>query len=221
MTHFGTSAKFIDAAAKAGLKPRETTTCDTVRAMIHRQPAGAGGFDFVYRDIKADLQLARSPAAPTSSPASCSAIRCCRWRRRDPVPRRSGWRSTVGTTTAAGARREGELVCTAPFPVMPIGFWNDADGSKYRAAYFERFPNVWCHGDFARSPRTAAWSSTAVGRHAEPGRRAHRHRRDLPPGRKLHEVVESLVIGQDWPPEPDVRVVLFVKLREGSCSMTT
>jgi acetoacetyl-CoA synthetase len=113
---------------------------------------------------------------------------------------------------------KGELVCTRSFPVMPIGFWNDADGAKYRAAYFERFENVWCHGDFAeitghggfiiygRSDATLNPGGVRIGT-AEIYRQVE----------KLHEVVESIVIGQDWPPGStgDVRVVLFVKLREG------
>jgi acetoacetyl-CoA synthetase len=113
---------------------------------------------------------------------------------------------------------KGELVCTRPAPSMPIGFWNDPDGAKYRAAYFERFPGVWCHGDFCeetihggfviygRSDATLNPGGVRIGT-AEIYRQVE----------KLPEVVESLVIGQNWPPGSmgDVRVVLFVKLREG------
>jgi acetoacetyl-CoA synthetase len=113
---------------------------------------------------------------------------------------------------------KGELVCTRPFPVMPIGFWNDRDGSRYRAAYFERFENVWCHGDYSeitphdgliiygRSDATLNPGGVRIGT-AEIYRQVE----------KLEDVVESLVIGQQWPPgdASDVRVVLFVKLREG------
>ena len=114
--------------------------------------------------------------------------------------------------------QKGELVCTRPFPSMPIGFWNDAHGAKYRAAYFERFPNlakpVWCHGDFCeltehggmiihgRSDAVLNPGGVRIGT-AEIYRQVER----------LPEVMESLVIGQDW--QNDVRVVLFVKLREG------
>jgi acetoacetyl-CoA synthetase len=112
----------------------------------------------------------------------------------------------------------GELVCTAPFPSMPIGFWNDPDGAKYRAAYFERFPGVWWHGDFieitahggviihGRSDATLNPGGVRIGT-AEIYRQVE----------QLPEIVEALVIGQDWPPGEvgDVRVVLFVKLREG------
>lgn len=108
----------------------------------------------------------------------------------------------------------GELSCSAPFPVMPIGFWNDPDGSKYRAAYFENQPGVWCHGDYAkltehegiviygRSDATLNPGGVRIGT-AEIYRQVE----------QLPEILESLCIGQDW--ESDVRVVLFVRLREG------
>jgi acetoacetyl-CoA synthetase len=109
---------------------------------------------------------------------------------------------------------KGELVCTKPFPAMPIGFWNDPDGSKYRAAYFEKYPNVWRHGDwceitahggiviYGRSDAVLNPGGVRIGT-AEIYRQVER----------LEEVVESLVIGQDW--QGDVRVVLFVKLQDG------
>jgi acetoacetyl-CoA synthetase len=117
----------------------------------------------------------------------------------------------------AGAPRvgeKGELVCTAPFPSMPVAFWNDPDGAKYHAAYFERFPNVWCHGDYMElTPRGTCiiyGRSDAV---LNPGGVRIGTAEIYRQVEKLDEVVESLVIGQDW--ENDVRVVLFVKLREG------
>src|SRR5205823_447944 len=114
--------------------------------------------------------------------------------------------------------QKGELVCTAPFPSMPLGFWNDDDGAKYRAAYFERFPGIWCHGDwveltahdgmiiYGRSDATLNPAGVRIGT-AEIYRQVE----------QLDEVVESLVIGQEWPPHSarDVRVVLFVRLRDG------
>ena len=113
---------------------------------------------------------------------------------------------------------KGELVCKSPFPSMPIGFWNDPDGTKYRAAYFERFPGIWCHGDwveltehdgviiYGRSDATLNPGGVRIGT-AEIYRQVE----------QLPEIVESLVIGQDWPPNEtgDVRVVLFVKLQDG------
>ena len=109
---------------------------------------------------------------------------------------------------------EGELVCTRPFPSMPVRFWDDSDGSKYQAAYFDRYPGVWRHGDWARI--TEHDGLVILGRSdatLNPGgvrigtAEIYRQVEQLP------EVVESLVVGQDW--EGDVRVVLFVRLREG------
>jgi len=112
--------------------------------------------------------------------------------------------------------QKGELVCAKPFPTMPIEFWNDPDGSKYRHAYFDKFPNVWCHGDYVALTRHGGMifygRSDAV---LNPGgvrigtAEIYRQVEQLP------EVVESLVIGQNWPPgkHGDVRIVLFVRLR--------
>ena len=220
MTHFGTSAKFIDAAAKFGLKPRETHSLASVRALMSTgSPLVAEGFDYVYRDIKADLQLASISGG--TDIVSCFVLGS---------PVLPVWRGEIqcrglgmavevwdedGRPLPAG---KGELVCTKPFPSMPVGFWNDPEGAKYRAAYFESFPNVWCHGDFCeitahgglvihgRSDATLNPGGVRIGT-AEIYRQVER----------LPEVLESLVIGQDWPPEnpSDVRVVLFVRLREG------
>ena len=220
MTHFGTSAKFIDAAAKFGLKPRETHKLDTVRAMMSTgSPLVPEGFDYVYRDIKADLQL--SSISGGTDIISCFVLGSPVlpvWRGEIQC-RGLGLAVDVWDDDGRPVRGEkGELVCTKPFPAMPSGFWNDADGSKYQAAYFDRFPKVWCHGDFCeitahgglviygRSDATLNPGGVRIGT-AEIYRQVE----------KLHEVVESLVIGQDWPPQNpnDVRVVLFVKLRDG------
>ena len=220
MTHFGTSAKFIDAAAKFGLKPRETHKLDTVRAIMSTgSPLVPEGFDYVYRDIKADLQL--SSISGGTDIISCFVLGSPVlpvWRGEIQC-RGLGLAVDVWDDDGRPVRGEkGELVCTKPFPAMPSGFWNDADGSKYQAAYFDRFPKVWCHGDFCeitahgglviygRSDATLNPGGVRIGT-AEIYRQVE----------KLHEVVESLVIGQDWPPQnpSDVRVVLFVKLREG------
>lgn len=216
MTHFGTSAKFIDACAKFGLKPRETHSLASVRALMSTgSPLVPEGFEYVYREIKADLQL--SSISGGTDIISCFVLGC---------PVLPVWRGEIqckGLGMAVDVwdddgrpvrGEKGELVCTRPFPVMPIGFWNDADGAKYHAAYFERFDKVWCHGDFCeitahggliiygRSDATLNPGGVRIGT-AEIYRQVE----------KLTEVVESLVIGQDW--EGDVRVVLFVKLREG------
>ncbi|MBK9020196.1 MAG: acetoacetate--CoA ligase [Sulfuritalea sp.] len=224
MTHFGTSAKFIDAIAKIELAPRRTHKLSALRAMFSTgSPLVPEGFDYVYANIKADIQLASVSGGTDiiscfvlgnpNGPVHRGEIQCAGL----------GMAVDVFDDDGRPVRGEkGELVCTRSFPVMPIGFWNDADGARYRAAYFERFPNlpmrVWCHGDFAevtahggfiiygRSDATLNPGGVRIGT-AEIYRQVE----------KLHEVVESIVIGQDWPPGSggDVRVVLFVKLREG------
>jgi acetoacetyl-CoA synthetase len=216
MTHFGTSAKFIDAIAKIDLKPRETHKLESLRALMSTgSPLVPEGFEYVYREIKADLCL--SSISGGTDIISCFVLG---------NPTLPVWRGeiqckglgmAVEVFDEAGRpveREKGELVCTRPFPVMPIGFWNDADGARYRAAYFERFDNIWCHGDFCevtdhgglviygRSDATLNPGGVRIGT-AEIYRQVE----------KLEEVVESIVIGQDW--EGDVRVVLFVKLRDG------
>ncbi len=220
MTHFGTSAKFIDAAAKMGLTPGKTHDLSALRAVFSTgSPLSPEGFDWVYREIKQDILLASisggtdiiscfvlgNPVLPVYR----GEIQC----------RGLGMAVDVFDDDGKPVRSEkGELVCTKPFPVMPVGFWNDPDGAKYRAAYFERFPNVWCHGDFSeltahdgmiiygRSDATLNPGGVRIGT-AEIYRQVE----------KLPEILESLVIGQDWPPgrNDDVRVVLFVKLQEG------
>jgi acetoacetyl-CoA synthetase len=115
----------------------------------------------------------------------------------------------------AGIGVAGELVCTRPFPSMPVGFWNDPDGSRYRAAYFERYPGVWHHGDFAT--RTAHGGFAIHGRSdatLNPGGVRIGTAEIYRQVEGLDEVLESLVIGQPW--EGDLRVVLFVRLREGA-----
>lgn len=219
MTHFGTSAKFIESIAKAGLKPRETNKLDALRAVFSTgSPLVAEGFDYVYTNIKQDIQLASISGG--TDIISCFVL----GNPNGPVYRGEIQCAGLGMAVEvfdddgrAVHGEKGELVCTRPFPVMPIGFWNDSDGSKYHAAYFDRFTNIWCHGDFAevtehdgfviygRSDATLNPGGVRIGT-AEIYRQVE----------KLPEVLESLVIGQDWPVgSGDVRVVLFVRLREG------
>jgi len=220
MTHFGTSAKFIDALAKALVRPRKTHLLGKLRVMFSTgSPLAPEGFDFVYACVKSDLQLA--------SIAGGTDIISCFVGGNPTAPVRRGEIQCAGLGMATDIfsddgrpvrGKKGELVCTRPFPVMPIGFWNDPDGAKYRAAYFERFPNVWCHGDFAE--RTAHDGFVIYGRSdatLNPGGVRIGTAEIYRQVEQLDEVVESLVIGQEWPPgkHNDVRVVLFVKLRDG------
>jgi acetoacetyl-CoA synthetase len=220
MTHFGTSAKFIDAIAKIELNPRRTHKLAQLRTLFSTgSPLVAEGFNYVYANIKQDIQLASISGG--TDIISCFVI----GNPNGPVYRGEiqcaglGMAVDVFDDDGRPVRGEkGELVCTRSFPVMPIGFWHDEGGAKYHAAYFDRFDNIWCHGDFAeitahggfiiygRSDATLNPGGVRIGT-AEIYRQVE----------KLAEVVESIVIGQDWPPgnAGDVRVVLFVKLREG------
>ncbi len=216
MTIFGTSAKYIDALNKAGLKPRKTHNLATVRTMLSTgSPLAPEGFDYVYESIKADLCL--SSVSGGTDIISCFAAGnpiLPVWRG-ELQCRGLGMRVEVWNEAGQPVRGEkGELVCTAPFPAMPIGFWNDSDGAKYRAAYFETYPNIWHHGDYVeltehdgliiygRSDTVLNPGGVRIGT-AEIYRQVE----------QLPEVVEALVIGQDW--DNDVRVVLFVRLWEG------
>jgi acetoacetyl-CoA synthetase len=220
MTHFGTSAKYLDAAKKIGVVPRKDFSLGPLRAILSTgSPLSPEGFDYVYQCVKEDVCL--SSISGGTDIVSCFVLGC---------PIRPVWRGEIQCRGLAmqveafdengrAVRGEkGELVCTAPFPSMPIGFWNDPDGSRYRAAYFERFPGVWRHGDwveiterdgmviYGRSDATLNPGGVRIGT-AEIYRQVE----------QLDEVVESLVIGQDWPPGEvgDTRVILFVKLFEG------
>ncbi len=220
MTHFGTSAKFIDAAAKLGLTPGSTHDLAALRAMMSTgSPLSPEGFDWVYGAVKPDLLLASISGG--TDIVSCFVLGnplLPVWRGEIQC-RGLGMAVDVFDDDGRPVRGEkGELVCTKPFPVMPVGFWNDPDGRKYHAAYFERFANIWCHGDFSeitshdgviiygRSDATLNPGGVRIGT-AEIYRQVE----------QLPEILESLVIGQDWPPGKfdDVRVVLFVKLQPG------
>jgi len=216
MTVFGTSAKYIDAVAKLGLVPRETHRLDTVRTMLSTgSPLAPESFDYVYRDVKRDIQLssisggtdliASFAMANPLLPVWRGELQCRGLGMKVEVYDEDG-RSVIG--------QKGELVCTAPFPSMPVGFWNDPDGAKYRAAYFEKFPGVWCHGDYVElTPRGTLilyGRSDAV---LNPGGVRIGTAEIYRQVERLDEVVESLAIGQAW--ENDVRIVLFVRLRDG------
>jgi acetoacetyl-CoA synthetase len=213
---FGTSAKYLDSARKLGLAPAQTHRLASLRTILSTgSPLVPEGFDYVYESIKGDVCL--SSISGGTDIISCFVLGnplLPVWRGEIQC-RGLGMKVEVFDEAGRAVREEkGELVCTAPFPSMPIGFWNDPDGSKYRAAYFERFPGVWCHGDYVeltghdgviiygRSDAVLNPGGVRIGT-AEIYRQVE----------KLEEVVESLVIGQDW--ENDVRIVLFVRLREG------
>jgi acetoacetyl-CoA synthetase len=215
MTVFGTSAKYIDALNKADANPLESHSLVSLKTMTSTgSPLVPEGFDYVYRAIKKDLLL--SSISGGTDIVSCFVLGDptlpvyrgeiqCRGFGLDVEVFNDDGKSVVGT--------KGELVCVSPFPSMPIYFWNDANGSKYRAAYFEHFPGVWCHGDYmeltargtciiyGRSDATLNPGGVRIGT-AEIYRQVE----------QLEQVLESVVVGQDW--DNDVRVVLFVRLRD-------
>jgi acetoacetyl-CoA synthetase len=220
MTHFGTSAKFIDAQKKIAQVPRKDFDLSSLRVMFSTgSPLSPESFDYVYQCVKEDLCL--SSISGGTDIASCFALGS---------PTLPVWRGELqcrglGMDIAifdddgkplAGAK--GELVCKSSFPAMPAGFWNDPDGEQFRATYFERYPGVWRQGDWAEltehggvviygrsdatlNPGGVRMGTAEIYQQVEP----------------MPEVAESLVIGQAWPPGEctDVRVVLFVKLQDG------
>jgi len=216
MTLFGTSAKFIDAVSKGGLRPGETHSLATLKTMTSTgSPLAPESFDFVYDHVKRDIHLASISGGTDIvscfvggnpiGPVWRGEIQC----------RGLGMSVEVWDENGHPVREQkGEMVCTRPFPSMPIGFWNDPDGRKYHAAYFERFPGVWTHGDYCeltehdgviiygRSDAVLNPGGVRIGT-AEIYRQVE----------LLEEVVESLVIGQQW--QGDERIVLFVRLKDG------
>jgi acetoacetyl-CoA synthetase len=213
---FGTSAKFLAAQEKAGITPREEFDLTSLKSILSTgSPLAPASFDYVYRAIATDLQL--SSIAGGTDIISCFAAG-------NPVlPVRRGELQCLALGMAVEifdedgkslVEKNGELVCTRPFPSMPVGFWNDPQDAKYRAAYFERFPGVWAHGDFAEITRTGGMiihgRSDAV---LNPGGVRIGTAEIYRQVEKLDDVVESIAIGQNW--DDDVRVVLFVVLRAG------
>lgn len=218
MTHFGTSAKYIDALRKSGVRPVESHDLSKLRAMMSTgSPLSIEGFRFVYDGIKADLHLASISGG--TDIVSCFVLG---------DPTQPVWPGEIqgpglgmavevwtdeGKPAATGEK--GELVCTQPFPVMPLGFFADDSGAKYRAAYFERFPGVWCHGDFAE--RTEHGGLVIHGRSdatLNPGGVRIGTAEIYAQVETIPEVNEAICIGQEH--EGDVRVVLFVTLRNGA-----
>lgn len=213
---FGTSAKFIDALNKEGFVPRESHDLGSIRSILSTgSPLVDEGFEYVYRAIKSDVQL--SSISGGTDIVSCFVLG-------NPVL--PVWRGEIqckglgmaveiwddaGHPVDSG---KGELVCTKPFPAMPIGFWSDPEGEKYANAYFNRFPGVWHHGDFAEV--TAQGGIIIHGRSdatLNPGGVRIGTAEIYAVVEKLPEVREAIAVGQTW--EDDVRVVLFVILTEG------
>ena len=216
MTIFGTSAKYIDAVKKSGLTPKATHKLEHLRAMLSTgSPLSAESFDFVYDGIKSGMQLASISGGTDICGCFVGGN-----------PLSPVWRGEIQGAMLGMAvdvydeqgksvkSAKGELVCIRPFPSMPVMFWNDPDGSKYHNAYFARFPGIWCHGDFAEI--TAHDGMIIHGRSdatLNPGGVRIGTAEIYAQVEQIPEVIEALAIGQDW--DSDVRVVLFVRLRDG------
>jgi acetoacetyl-CoA synthetase len=213
---FGTSAKYIDSIKKSGFFPADNVNLSKLRSILSTgSPLSSDGFAFVYDAIKPDVQLCSISGG--TDIVSCFVLGC-------PVqPVFAGQIQTRGLAMKTDVLddngtsitdSQGELCCTAPFPSMPVKFWNDPNCSAYKAAYFGHFPNIWRHGDWAtltpsggtvihgRSDATLNPGGVRIGT-AEIYRQVE----------SFDEVIEALVIGQSW--QDDVRIILFVRLAEG------
>ena len=216
ITIFGTSAGYIAALQNAGVKPGKTFDLSPLKAVLSTgSPLSIEGFEYIYREVKADLQL--GSIAGGTDLNGCFALG-------NPMgPVWAGELQCRGLAMKVLAfdengksviNQQGELVCAAPFPSMPIYFWNDPDTKKYRDAYFNVYPNIWRHGDYiviterggvimyGRSDATLNPGGVRIGT-AEIYRQV-----DL-----LEEIEDCVVVGQNW--KNDVRVILFVKMTEG------
>ena len=216
LTVFGTSAKYISALEKSGVRPKEEVELSDLRAILSTgSPLAPESFDYVYDAVAEDLQL--SSVSGGTDIISCFAAS-------NPIlPVRRGELQCLALAMAVEVFNEqgesvinenGELVCTKAFPSMPVKFWNDPDNSKYHATYFERFPGIWAHGDYAeitdRRGMLIHGRSDAI---LNPGGVRIGTAEIYRWVEKLDEILESIAIGQNW--DDDVRVVLFVVLRDG------
>jgi acetoacetyl-CoA synthetase len=215
LSHFGVSAKYIDAVRNTGYRPMDDVDLQKLRlVMTTGSPLSVDGFDFVYQAISPSVQLCSISGG--TDIVSCFVLGC------PTLPVIAGEIQVRGLGMAVAILDEtgtpvtgeqGELCCVAPFPSMPIKFWNDPGDAKYKAAYFEHFPGVWRHGDWAtlterggiiihgRSDATLNPGGVRIGT-AEIYRQVE----------AFDEIAEALVVGQSW--DNDVRVILFVRLGE-------
>ncbi|MCY4012430.1 MAG: acetoacetate--CoA ligase [Gammaproteobacteria bacterium] len=214
---FGVSAKYLSAVEKADVRPAVSHGLPALRAILSTgSPLNHEGFRYVYRDVKADLALASISGG--TDLISCFALGCPWWPVHEGELQCAGLGMAVDVYDDDGAPvrgEKGELVCTRSFPSAPIGFWDDPGDAKYRDAYFDRYPNVWAHGDFAeitahdgfivhgRSDAVLNPGGVRIGT-AEIYRQVE----------TIDEVMDCVAIGQDW--DGDTRIVLFVVMREGT-----
>ncbi|WP_027134543.1 acetoacetate--CoA ligase [Geminicoccus roseus] len=215
LTQFGTSAKYMDACKKAGVRPDQFDLAPLRSLFSTGSPLLPESFAWIYEAVKQDLQVASISGG--TDIVSCFVLGY------PTLPVRMGEIQGPGLGLAVDVWNDdgqpvrgekGELVCTRPFPCMPVSFWNDPDGSRYRAAYFERFPGIWHHGDYAEITESGGLvihgRSDAV---LNPGGVRIGTAEIYRQVEQVEEVLEAICVGQDW--QGDVRVVLFVKLRPG------
>jgi acetoacetyl-CoA synthetase len=217
ITIFGISARYVASLEKEGIQPGKAYDLTSLRAILSTgSPLAAEGFHYIYREVKKDVQL--------SSIAGGTDLNGCFALGNPMLPVYEGELQCRGLAMKVAAFNDqgqpvinelGELVCTAPFPSMPLYFWRDPDHEKYLNAYFRNFPGVWCHGDFiqitknggviiyGRSDATLNPGGVRIGT-AD----IYRQVETLP------EIADSIVIGQNW--DNDVRIILFVKLASGA-----
>ena len=220
ITIFGTSAGYIAALKNSGVQPGKSFNLQPLKALLSTgSPLSREDFRYIYREIKEDLQLASISGG--SDINGCFALGNPMGPVYEGELQCRGLGMEVYAFDESGAPvvgEKGELVCAKPSPSMPIMFWDDADGSKYHSAYFDRFPGVWTHGDFievtehgglimyGRSDATLNPGGVRIGT-AEIYRVIE----------QIGEVEDSVVVGQQW--QGDVRVILFVKMKTG-CDLT-
>src|SRR5688572_17238490 len=219
-THFGTSAKFLDALNKRALRPREMHDLSALRMIISTgSPLAPESFDYVYSAIKEDVCLSSISGGTDIMGAFVDASPVLPVYRGELQCRSLGMAVEVfdeqGNSVVG---KKGELVCTKPFPSMPLGLWNDRGDERYHAAYFARYPNVWCHGDWCEL--TERGTMRVYGRSdatLNPGGGRIGTAETYTAGERIDEVAESVASGQLSPPDrpTDTRIVLFVKLRSG------
>lgn len=213
---FGTSPKFLASCEKGEVKPGNHFDLSHLKAVLSTgSPLSIENFEWVYQNIKSDLHLASISGGTDiigcfmlgnpNLPVYAGEIQC------------RGLGMKVECWDESGkprVDRKGELVCTAPFPSMPVSFWNDPDGTKYHAAYFDYFPNVWRHGDFIEiTPRGGVIVYGRSDATLNPGGVRIGTSEIYRQVESISEIKDSLVIAQKW--ENDVRIVLFVVLKEG------
>jgi len=212
VTAFGVSAKYLAALEKSGYRPRENFSLPDMRTLLSTgSPLAPAGFDFVYESVKTDVQL--SSISGGTDLVGCFAAG---------NPMGPVWRGEIqcpalgmaveifdqhGRSLPAGEK--GELVCTRPFPSMPVGFWADAGGARYRAAYFERYPGVWAHGDYAeKTPHGGLIIHGRSDAVLNPGGVRIGTAEIYRQVEKLPAVVDAVAIGQRH--DGDTRIVLFI-----------